>query len=441
MIIIRFILLSLLMLFLFISPSIALDLNDAVLIALQNNPQIASAQAGIESAKAGIWEANSGFLPSVSFSRSRTINDEEVIVNLGAPEMGLGSVVMTPKEINATGIEITQPIFNGGVILTGRSMAVLGKEIKMADYKNTLQVVAHSAMKAYLDLWEVQELAIVTKETQKSLKEHYRITQKLFEVGIVPKSDLLRMEAAIAEIDQGVIATEDGVRLSIAALNLALGRDQDIPVDIVEPEKITAPLYTIDESLRKAFDNRADFQSLLLAGKITQKQVLMESASLFPSINFAANYSLTAEPIGFSSDKDTWSFTFVASYKLPIGLGNVARVQNAKTQSLSMAKQIELAKMGTELEIRAAYIALEQSQAAIEPALKGQESARENLRLVEASYNEGVASQVEYLDARLAATEADSRVIQNKIKIYKAVIDLQKAMGIIQIPSQFLTKS
>jgi len=441
-----------------------LTIEDAVLLALRNNPQVHAAREGVKQAEADLWLATSAFLPTVTLSRTYTAYDEEQSFSLSemmppTPSNGNNSnpkssryyqddqtepaasdkIIIQPKTIGTYGMTIDQPIFNGGAIWLGRSMAVIGKETKEVEYDKTLQEVAHSTMSAYLDLWEANEMYRVAEEALNSMTEHYKVVRKMHEVGIVPKSDLLRMEAELASVQQSVDAAHNGVNITLAALNFLIGREQDSPVEISEATNISPPIYLLNESLKHATTNRLDLKSLELALEVSRKTVAMSASSLLPSLNLQVSYSRLDEAVGFSADRDSWSYTLVASYILPLGLGNIAGVQSSKAQLRSLSRQHELAIKGAEFEVRTAFMLMKQAQSAIEPAEKQEIAAQENMHLVESRYNEGAASQVEYLDARLALTQAEINLVQTRIKLIRNIIDLQKAMGMIPIPANIDT--
>jgi hypothetical protein len=83
------------------------------------------------------------------------------------------------------------------------------------------------------------------------------------------------------------------------------------------------------------------------------------------------------------------------------------------------------------LEVRTAYLNLQDAAKRLEVARKGLEQATEALRLARVRYEAGVSLQLEISDAELAYTQAQTNLVTAQFDYLDAYAALQKAVGTI----------
>jgi len=102
----------------------------------------------------------------------------------------------------------------------------------------------------------------------------------------------------------------------------------------------------------------------------------------------------------------------------------MAKVDLKKNELMMMQ-----AKDGVRLEIKSALSNLYEAQDKLTASHKAAAQADKGYAIAEVRYQEGLSTQVELLDARLAQTQAQTSLLAAKFDLILANAELKKAMG------------
>jgi outer membrane protein len=117
----------------------------------------------------------------------------------------------------------------------------------------------------------------------------------------------------------------------------------------------------------------------------------------------------------------------------PLFDGGITRARVAQAQEdLQIAElNLQQVKESIALEVRTAYLNLQDAAKRLEVARKGLGQATEALRLARVRYEAGVSLQLEISDAELAYTQAQTNLVNAQYDYLDAYAALQKAVGTI----------
>jgi outer membrane protein len=101
------------------------------------------------------------------------------------------------------------------------------------------------------------------------------------------------------------------------------------------------------------------------------------------------------------------------------------------TTSKSPSCACKQAKEGIALEVRQAYLTLQDAQKRLAVAQKGLAQATEALRLARVRFEAGVSPQLEISDAELAFTQAQTNLVNAQFDYLDAYAALLRAIGAI----------
>lgn len=97
---------------------------------------------------------------------------------------------------------------------------------------------------------------------------------------------------------------------------------------------------------------------------------------------------------------------------------------------LSQAEHgLNLLKEGIELEIRVAYLGIEEAKKLVESQKENIVQAEEALSIVEERYKQGLATSLEVMDTQLALTQAKTNWLQSLSDYLITKAELKKAIG------------
>jgi outer membrane protein TolC len=126
---------------------------------------------------------------------------------------------------------------------------------------------------------------------------------------------------------------------------------------------------------------------------------------------------------------DGWTIGLQSSWAIFDGRATRGRVAQARSQleqaRLTTAEQI----LAVEVEVRRAISSLQEGAELAEAAQKVVQQAEEALRLADARYAAGSATQLDVLETRVALTEARTNQIEANYRYNVAVATLRRALG------------
>ena len=189
-----------------------LSVEDAVLLATQNNPRITAAVRDISAASSGVRSARALTNPNAFF----------------AP--GVTSVSGTGEEFL-----IQQPLEINGVRSARTGVAQAQLRATQAQSILSLRDVVFTTQSAYYELARAREQAIVAREALQVAQEFDRIARRQVEEGARPGIDLAQTGLEVSRAERQVTLADREVTAALASLNTALGRDTATPVTALTP--------------------------------------------------------------------------------------------------------------------------------------------------------------------------------------------------------------
>jgi outer membrane protein TolC len=161
--------------------------------------------------------------------------------------------------------------------------------------------------------------------------------------------------------------------------------------------------------------------------------VRLASASYIPSVSLAADYGFQGQKVRFSGNNDFAAVSLVVGWSFSLGGSDLARRQEAKAdvQRLRL-RRTELEDL-VRLDVRQAYDAAVVARDAIGTAEARLAAAQRSFELVRRRYQEGLANQVEFIDARTAYTNADLNRVITTYRYAISYVDLERAAALREL--------
>ena len=423
------------------SPTLTLE--RAIEIALTGNRTLRAAEARLGAAQAGVDEARSFRRPRVALDGAFQRTDNPVLVfsnllgqaSFGAENFELDALNQ-PDPLNnwKARARLSQPLWTWGRLEGGVEAAGHGRDAVVADRESARQRVIHRVIESYTAAVLARGELEVTRESLKTAQAHVGLVGDLRRGGLVVASDLLQAEVRESEVRELTIRAESAVQVSLATLNVALGRDLDTPVtlppeieseivaDEVAGEPDTAELTRLVE---RAWDRRPDLRAARSRRSASDRQIRVERAARRPEVGLDASFETNAEDF-FGDDGDNWAVTVGLSYNLFDGGVARARIRRAAHRASEAQELTELLAQSISLEVRRAYFELRSARQRLVQTAKGVERAERSLEIIADRYREGLTILPELLDAETALTRSRLRRIaaEREVLLARATLDL-----------------
>lgn len=416
-----------------------LTLTEAIKIGLDNNPKMAAAQSQIDASEARVSQARSGFYPHVDFSEDflRTTQPASVF----GTKLNQGAITIDdfnptrlndPDPINnfATTFSVTMPIYDRGQIRIGLSQAKLGKDATSFTADRIRQQVIVDVVVSYVRVLMAQEHLGVVNQTLETARANFKIVSSRYRSGFVVKSDILRAEVRIAELEQMRLLAQSQVEIARAALNSAMGVEIERSFHLVTPLRRRSEMPgDLETWIEKSIKNRPELHRLKLHEAIAEEEVKKARAAHYPGLFLSGSYQINSE--NFSESVDNYTVGAILKFNLFSGFGLQAKVHEASAKSREVKAMNRHMELAIRVETRQAFFMARSAYQRIGVAQAAVAQAEEGLRIVRNRYESGLFTIVNLLDAEVALQEARTNYFRALHDFEVAMAQLRLAAGVI----------
>ncbi len=387
-------------------------------LALENNKRIKKVQQNIEAAKAARMSADAGGKPTLDgnaggFYFSRPLSN------------------LIPEVVGSASLNVTQVIYAGGKVETGKKITSKAVDLQMAQKDLTKEEVKLSAETLYWQIVNTKEKIALAKEYIRLLDQLHTNVKNSYDAGLTYKNDLLKIEVQQNEAHLNLKRAEDG--LSIAKLNLAQVAGLPNPdFDVEEAVGGSFAGVLADSHLQPT--NRPELSILNKAVEINELQEKLLDGDRKPIVALSGiGFSSVGKNINPVNMKNNMQgFVGMLSVSIPIYDWGARKEKVKEQRYKTNAQKLELeeTKELLVLEVQNAVMQLNQSAKRIELAEKSLVQATENLRLNQDRFDAGTVVADEVLKAQVLWQEAKSEILDAKAEYKINEAKYKKASGI-----------
>ena len=413
-----------------------LSLSDSIDLALKQSVMIHAAQEGVRGAEAQRKEAFTGFLPKFSSSYSFTRLNEEPAFNFpGVPPLIPATVIITgTKENYNWSVEARQSLFAGGGILANYQTSRLGVDVAKFEEVVAFQDLVQEVKIAYFNILKASRILTVAKQSLELLKAHRDTAQAFYDVGVIPKNDLLYAEVELANGRQFLVRAENGVEMAKSKFNTVLRREINAPVEIEDILNDRPFSTTLDACIAAALENRPEIRSYALRLEQAKSLVKIARSEYYPNVAVVGNYARYGDTPGLAGslykDQENWYVMAVANWNFWEWGKTKNRVDAGLSRENQAADILTNIRDQITLEVKNAFLLLHEAEKQVQVSKKAIEQAEENFRINTERYREQVGTSTDVIDAQTLLTKVRSDH-DNALGDYSiSRARLERAMGI-----------
>jgi outer membrane protein len=413
-------------------------LEEAILTALQQNPNILIARQEIERTKGLFIQMRAAALPQVNATATFQDLDPHLShVNTGNQTSITGEVFSSVGAERSYTLEIAvnQVIFSGGRVPGQISSASFQRDSSYYSFRNTIDlIVATVRQQFYLVLLD-RALIGVQEESVRLLQSQLQDQQNRFEAGTVPRFNVLQAQVALSNQLPLLITARNNYTISQLQLAKTLGLDFDPrrgdrpPLEAVGDLVYVPREMPVTQAIALAKENRPFIKQQKALVLSNNSQVGVARSGYFPQINATAGEEFRSSPLtdNIRAARSGYIFGATGSWAIwdwgaTYGLVKQARaiLEESKATLDDDVRQVEL-------EVQQAFANILQGRELIKATEKSVEQAAEALRLATARLDAGAGTQLEVLDARTQLTTAQSNRLQALYTYNAAVAEFDRA--------------
>ena len=416
-----------------------LTLDQAVQRALDRSFAMRLARADVLEADGQVREAMSAALPQVTGTITYTRQFASIYKGLGGNDTSSFGDLFKNTPFGAPNawnfqLQATQLLWSGGKVGSGLSAAKAARSIAALGESETAADVSFRVRQAYWNAALQSRLLEIATENLDQARAQLRQVQLFRQAGTRAEYDLLRAQVDAANQEPAVVAARNDLDLALLELKRLLDLPADQPIELstpLESPEATIPVLATDSI------GGPDRPALAQAEAVVrqQKELLdVARADRWPTLSLATTYNEQAFPQGvFPSTADQfrrgWNGEVKLAFPIFLGFRTGARVeqaraalQRAEAQRDQVHKQVELDVAQARAEVARAQALLVARRETVRQAVRAQHIAG-------VRYTNGIATQLEVSDARVAAQQSRVNEVQATRDYVVALARLERALG------------
>jgi outer membrane protein len=414
-----------------------MSLDQLIQIALDNQPRLRSAQAALEGADARVGTARAGYFPVIgtTVGYNRQTSNQAGGVNPATGNISVRRVTGTSVNRQDFTARFSQNVFDSFRREWRVQAAREDQHAAQFDLSTTRQDVILNVQSAYYNYLLARRLVEVNQEAVQRNLQNLERARGFFEVGTRPKIDVTRAQVDLANAELALVRARNGVAVTFAALNNAIGvpehplyrvpEELEIPPQVVKPEELLA---TLEESTRLALENRTELRALRSRIRSAEANLTLSKRNFLPSLSADANWNYRGQELPYAPNWVVGGTLTVPVLNPPL----FSQVDEAAANLASAQASEEITAQNVVLEVQQSFVDLVSARERIRTAEVLLTQARENLDLAQGRYQVGVGPLIDVTDAQLALTQAESENIQAIVDFKLSDARLRKAMGLLE---------
>jgi len=397
-------------------------LEECVAIALERQPKLGAAEAGVDAGRQRVRQEIAGYLPQISASASASESMTSAAQKTGLP----GSGSSQRYAYYSTGFSLSQVLFDFGRNLDAIRSAQALRDSLAADADTQRETIIRDVKQAYFDLLAARRLQGVAEETLRSNQRQLEQARGRYEVGFATRLDVTRSEVLVANTELDLLTARNGVLVAEQTLRHAMGLTEPLDfelVDMLEARPVEIPEA---RALAIALDHRSELISIRAQIRAAEEAISARWKEHLPDVTGGANYDWSGST---SPLRSSWSYGALVNVPLFSGGLIDARVGEARANARALGFQEQSLEQDVALEVRRSTLDLARAREAISVSERAREQARENLELAEGRYQAGVGNVIELTDAQAQRASAEAEYVRALYGFHTAVAELERAIG------------
>jgi outer membrane protein len=408
-----------------------LTLEESIKIALERSLTVHSAVVGVEGSEFRRKEAITNFLPFWTGQYGYTRYDAPVTIGVTQATLP-GLIAPTSRDIYNFNTTLNQPLFTGGLNLANYRSAKLGVDFSKESLETAKRDLVLQVRVGYFTILRSEKFLLVAQQQVEQFEAQLDVTKAFFEVGIVPKNDVLQAEVNLANARQSLVKAANDVATAKASFNILLRREINTLLEVVDILAYMAFPLSFEQSLEEAFRLRPEIKTAQINIDQAKEGVKIARSGYFPTINLLGNYSRFSDDLDLSGGfkfSDRWTIQALATFTL-WNWGNTAFKVGENKVKVTQAEDSKTQLLESiTLEVKNDYLNMLVAEKNIRVAETAIEQAEENLRMTEERYKYQVATQTDVIIAVTLLTQAKTNYYGALSDFNVAKAQLERAMG------------
>lgn len=442
-----------------------LSLNDAILLATRENPNVQQAQLGHVLKKFALEVQQWNFRPHFSFQATRTTSRNYSVTSDGyvtqnssgiSPAVSLLTPIGTTATLTAANnisgnynpglsLEVMQPLMRGfgrPIVEAALYDAIEDEKMSRLRVEGTLRETVTNVIKAWLDVMSAQNTLEIDQQGLKYAEVTEEKTKLFIKAGHKPGVELVTAQADVANAQARIENDKNNLEQVRAALLMTIGIDPatNVILNNINVEELIKKYQvpTLDEAKQMSLDNDIQYQidQITLHGSTKRSVLAAEDNTrwlLNLSLSAATGNGTGGGPnAGINSLVNGVNQTNSATLSLTIPIDDrVAKtaLANAKIALREAEIALQQEKWGKETSVISGWKTIYSAERALSFAQTAGQLQQKTYNISFQKYSHGLIDGLELQSALQHRTESQQAYVNAKISYLKALVSLDLLSG------------
>ncbi len=412
-----------------------LTLEECVATALEKSKVLALNTSAIDQNILKLKEISTAKLPQLKFFASYVRLSEIPNSEIKVPFFPNPITIQEPLFNNyQLRLNVTQPVFLGNRITASEDAAQKNIDALKSDQNIKKNDEAIKVINAWLNLAGAIEQLKVVNENITSLQKRVTDANQLLDNGMATRNDILKIEVQLSGVVSQRIDAETAISSAKGALNLAMGRPVDSPIEIADlkfSSDVNVPALT--ELIPEARKNRPEFTSLSLKKDALSSNLEAAKSGYYPEVSVSSNLYYANPSQRIFPVKDEFKASWDVSLNLQWNIwdwGNTSAKADQVTESIkSLGTTESQLSDAVANEVYNSRLALVNAKDKLENLKVTLAQAEENYRVTLENFKAQAATSTDLISADTMLYSAKSSIQVARIRMALAWYNLLRSTG------------
>jgi outer membrane protein TolC len=405
----------------------ALTLNEAVAVAMKENPHIQMGREQVKAAEARVLLAQSMLQPTMTAYSFATTGDRDMVYGVWPTAGPPGIQTISSRSAFTQNATLMFPLYTGGRLNAEKRGAQWKERAAQAQFRSLQLEVALSTRMAYRQALLAAEVARIYDEQVKSNEERLRIDRLALEAGKIPRYYVLRDEAELANARQMYTDAKRDADSALFKLRTILGVHHSSTFTLSDGLGMAPYEIALEKSLAESLDLRPEMASVRNLTEASRQAVRAAKGAYSPEVNAMA----MGNAISPRNDTGMSEYSVGLTMSIPLLDGGKRRAMVLEADAMKREKEREAEALALKIheEVNTAYVFLESARKNVQTAEAALESAKEEYRVANLRYEAGKGINLEILDALTALVRARTNHARALFEYGNAVDIMERVTG------------
>ena len=405
-----------------------LTLDQALSIALEENPTVRIADQTIEVKKYAKRGTYAALWPEISASATYQRYVKKQMFHFQGKTIEVGTTN------NASGgIQAAMPLVNFQ-LWKSLKLSAMDVELAVEQARSSRIDMVEQVSKTFYQVLMAKDAYNVYKRVYDNAVENHKIVEKKYNVGAVSEYDFIRSQVTVSNAEPNVLNAENSIVLALWQLKALLGMDLSLDIDcagsLADYESVMTEIYKANKDLT----NNSTLRQLDIQERMLNQTLKVQRAANMPSLALTANYTYTALDETLKIQHYRWNpYSVVGlSLNVPIFAGGKRRadinqaklnLNNLELQRENVERQLMTALMQYESNMQTNLKEYYASSQNISQAKRGYDIAVKRYEIGGGTLVDVDNSQLAYTQAELSRSTAIFNYLVNRVSIDKILGD------------------